>query len=56
MFEEELIGEGIEIIEDEEFIRTTLVPVLNEMLRRNISGYSDGEYHYIIVKKKEEEE
>lgn len=56
MEEEELTGEGIEEIDDEEFIRTNLVPVLNEMLRRNISGYGDGEYQYRIVRKKEEEE
>ena len=43
-------------IDDEEFIRTKLVPVLNEMLKRKIVGYSDGDYCYKIVKKKEEEE
>ena len=51
----ELSGEGMEVLDDEEFIRMKLVPVLNEMLRRNISGYGDGDYQYRIVRKKEEE-
>lgn len=37
-----------EMICDEEFIRTKALPVLQEMCRRNISGFSDGEYRYEV--------
>lgn len=39
----------------EEFIRTKLAPVIKEMLIHKIVGYSDGDYWYEIVKKREEE-
>lgn len=41
---------------DDDFLRTEVVPVFEELRKRNIVGFSDGEYWYEIAWYRQEEE